>query len=177
MGRAGVLQGGTRDAFRGVAECALDSHRLLVHPNQRCKGGARELLAVPAMAHGCARRVGCVTDRTAETAALDLHLDTLFSCSGSISPAIRVSELSSSLAMREERGECHVRGISQHRRPVRDHPDHPVDAAAEADPVPNELIRKILEAGVCAPSGGNMQRWRFLAVRDLKVKETVGALY
>jgi len=32
----------------------------------------------------------------------------------------------------------------------------------KSDPVPNELIRKILEAGVCAPSGGNMQRWRFL---------------
>ena len=45
------------------------------------------------------------------------------------------------------------------------------------DAVPNELIRKILEAGVCAPSGGNMQRWRFLVVRDPKVKETVGALY
>jgi nitroreductase len=45
------------------------------------------------------------------------------------------------------------------------------------DPVPNELIRKILEAGVCAPSGGNMQRWRFLVVRDPKLKETVGALY
>jgi nitroreductase len=42
------------------------------------------------------------------------------------------------------------------------------------DPVPNELIRKILEAGVCAPSGGNMQRWRFLVVRDPKVKETLG---
>jgi nitroreductase len=28
------------------------------------------------------------------------------------------------------------------------------------DPVPNELIRKILGASVCAPSGGNMQRWR-----------------
>ena len=42
------------------------------------------------------------------------------------------------------------------------------------DPVPNELIRKILEAGVRAPSGGNMQRWRFLVVRDRKVKETVG---
>ena len=38
------------------------------------------------------------------------------------------------------------------------------------DPVPNELIRKILEAGVCAPSGGNMQRWRFLVIRDPKVK-------
>jgi nitroreductase len=34
------------------------------------------------------------------------------------------------------------------------------------DPVPNELIRKILEAGVCAPSGGNMQRWSFLLIRD-----------
>src|SRR5438270_13178995 len=45
------------------------------------------------------------------------------------------------------------------------------------DPVPNELIRKILEAGVCAPSGGNMQRWRFLVIRDPKVKEAVGAYY
>jgi hypothetical protein len=45
------------------------------------------------------------------------------------------------------------------------------------DPVPNELIRKILEAGVCAPSGGNMQRWRFLVIRDPKIKQTVGALY
>jgi nitroreductase len=45
------------------------------------------------------------------------------------------------------------------------------------DPVPPELIRKILEAGVCAPSGGNMQRWRFLVVRDAQVKRTVGALY
>ena len=45
------------------------------------------------------------------------------------------------------------------------------------DPVPNDLIRKILEAGVCAPSGGNMQRWRFLVIRDRKIKETVGALY
>ena len=45
------------------------------------------------------------------------------------------------------------------------------------DPVPSELIHKILEAGVCAPSGGNMQRWRFLVVRDPKIKERVGAFY
>src|SRR5947209_11688394 len=45
------------------------------------------------------------------------------------------------------------------------------------DPVSGELIRKILEAGVCAPSGGNMQRWRFLVVRDPGIKQTVGALY
>jgi nitroreductase len=45
------------------------------------------------------------------------------------------------------------------------------------DAVPNELIRKILEAGTCAPSGGNMQRWRFLVVKDPKVKATVGGYY
>ena len=45
------------------------------------------------------------------------------------------------------------------------------------DPVANELIRKILEAGVCAPSGGNMQRWRFLVVRDPQIKQAVGAYY
>jgi nitroreductase len=45
------------------------------------------------------------------------------------------------------------------------------------DPVPNELIRKILEAGTCAPSGGNMQRWRFLVIRDAEIKRTVGAYY
>src|ERR1700751_4131265 len=44
-------------------------------------------------------------------------------------------------------------------------------------PVPAGLIRKILEAGVSAPSGGNMQRWRFIVVRDPKVKQTVGAYY
>jgi nitroreductase len=45
------------------------------------------------------------------------------------------------------------------------------------DPVPPALIRKILEAGVSAPSGGNMQRWRFLVIRDAKIKQTVGAYY
>src|SRR3954469_14879977 len=45
------------------------------------------------------------------------------------------------------------------------------------DPVPRELIQKILEAGTCAPSGGNMQRWCFLVIRDPGVKQRVGALY
>ncbi|HEX3885281.1 MAG TPA: nitroreductase family protein [Stellaceae bacterium] len=45
------------------------------------------------------------------------------------------------------------------------------------DPIPDALIHKILEAGVSAPSGGNMQRWRFLVVRDRSVKQTVGAYY
>jgi nitroreductase len=45
------------------------------------------------------------------------------------------------------------------------------------DPVPNALIRKILEAGICAPSGGNMQRWRFLVIKDQKIKEAVAVYY
>jgi nitroreductase len=45
------------------------------------------------------------------------------------------------------------------------------------DPVPAALIRQILEAGTCAASGGNMQRWRFLVVRDPAIKDTVAALY
>src|SRR5437868_15548520 len=45
------------------------------------------------------------------------------------------------------------------------------------DPVPRAFVRKILEAGVSAPSGGNMQRWRFLVIRDPEIKKTVGAYY
>jgi nitroreductase len=45
------------------------------------------------------------------------------------------------------------------------------------DPVPPELIRKILEAGTAAPSGGNMQRWRFLVVTDTNIKRAVGTYY
>lgn len=45
------------------------------------------------------------------------------------------------------------------------------------DPVPDALISKILQAGVCAPNGGNFQRWRFLVIKDRKIKEAVQKLY
>jgi nitroreductase len=45
------------------------------------------------------------------------------------------------------------------------------------DPVPDELLRKILEAGVCAASGGNRQHWRFLVVKDRAIKEKVQHYY
>ena len=45
------------------------------------------------------------------------------------------------------------------------------------DPVPDALIRKILEAGVCAANGGNTQRWRFLVVKDPKIKQAVQVYY
>jgi nitroreductase len=47
----------------------------------------------------------------------------------------------------------------------------------KTEPVPDHLIRQVLEAGTCAPSGGNMQTWRFLLVRDPEVKRQVGAIY
>jgi len=45
------------------------------------------------------------------------------------------------------------------------------------DPVPDELIRRILQAGVCAANGGNTQRWRFLVIRDPKIKQQVQVYY
>ena len=45
------------------------------------------------------------------------------------------------------------------------------------DPVPDALIRQILEAGVCAPNGGNTQKWRFLVLRDSPAKHAVQRLY
>ena len=45
------------------------------------------------------------------------------------------------------------------------------------DPVPNGLLNKILESGTFAASGGNMQTWRFLVVRDPTTKEAAGAWY
>ena len=45
------------------------------------------------------------------------------------------------------------------------------------DPVPEELIQKILQAGVCAANGGNTQRWRFLVVKDPAIKKAVQVQY
>jgi len=45
------------------------------------------------------------------------------------------------------------------------------------DPVPDDLMRKILEAGVCAANGGNYQRWRFMVVKDTATKKAVQVWY
>ena len=47
----------------------------------------------------------------------------------------------------------------------------------KTDPVPNTLLSRILECGTYAASGGNMQAWRFLVIRDPKIKEAAGAWY
>ena len=45
------------------------------------------------------------------------------------------------------------------------------------DPVPDEMIKQILEAGTCAPSGQNLQRWAFLVVNDAPGKRFFGERY
>ena len=45
------------------------------------------------------------------------------------------------------------------------------------DPVPAELITKVLEAATQAPSGGNAQNWIFVVVRDQAQREWLGTVY
>lgn len=39
--------------------------------------------------------------------------------------------------------------------------------------VPDELIERILEAGQWAPTAGNIQPWKFIVVKDLKILDMV----
>ena len=45
------------------------------------------------------------------------------------------------------------------------------------DPVPEELITRILDAAIRAPSAGNAQNWAFVVVRDPEQRRKLGAIY
>ena len=45
------------------------------------------------------------------------------------------------------------------------------------DPVPDGLVREVLEAAIRAPSGGNRQPWVFLVLRDAEVRAKVAGFY
>jgi len=45
------------------------------------------------------------------------------------------------------------------------------------DPIPEEVQKRILDAAIRAPSGGNTQGWRFLLVDDPDVKARLGPVY
>ena len=47
----------------------------------------------------------------------------------------------------------------------------------KADPVPEELIRRLIESGTKAPSGANRQTWRFVVVRDRELRRRIGEYY
>jgi nitroreductase len=45
------------------------------------------------------------------------------------------------------------------------------------DPVPDEVITKILDAAIRAPSGSNAQSWMFIVVKDAEKRRQLGAVY
>lgn len=45
------------------------------------------------------------------------------------------------------------------------------------DPIPGEVLRRIMQAAAWAPSGGNQQPWRMVMVHDRVLKTRLGELY
>jgi nitroreductase len=57
--------------------------------------------------------------------------------------------------------------LAQHRRSIR---------KFKPDPVPDDYIDKIIDAGRWAPSGGNSQPWDFIIISEKSVKDKVAGL-
>ncbi len=45
------------------------------------------------------------------------------------------------------------------------------------DPVPDEVITKVLDAAIRAPSGSNEQSWEFIVVKDAAQRKKIGDVY
>ena len=45
------------------------------------------------------------------------------------------------------------------------------------DPVPDDMVRRLIESATRAPSGGNRQPWRFVVIRDAETKRRIGHYY
>ena len=45
------------------------------------------------------------------------------------------------------------------------------------DPIPDALVRQVLDAGIRAPNGGNQQRWRFIVIKDPDTKRWIQERY
>ena len=45
------------------------------------------------------------------------------------------------------------------------------------EPIPDALVRKVLDAGIRAPNGGNQQRWRFIVIKDPATKRWIQERY
>ena len=45
------------------------------------------------------------------------------------------------------------------------------------DPIPDDIVRRVFQAACWAPTGGNRQVWRMIAVRDPVLKARLGEMY
>lgn len=44
-------------------------------------------------------------------------------------------------------------------------------------PIPDDVLQRVLQAAIWAPSGGNRQPWRIIAVRDRALKQKLSDIY
>jgi nitroreductase len=47
----------------------------------------------------------------------------------------------------------------------------------KSDPIPDDVLRSIMDAAIRAPSGGNSQGWNFLVVQDAKLRQGLADIY
>ena len=45
------------------------------------------------------------------------------------------------------------------------------------DPIPDEIIKSMIDSAIRAPSGSNRQDWRFVAVTDQEVRTQLADIY
>ncbi|NQW22173.1 MAG: nitroreductase family protein [SAR202 cluster bacterium] len=45
------------------------------------------------------------------------------------------------------------------------------------DPIPDDVMRDLMEAAIRAPNGGNTQQWHFIVVKDADTRKQLGELY
>ena len=45
------------------------------------------------------------------------------------------------------------------------------------DPIPDAVLRRLIEAASWAPTGGNVQPWRVILVKDAAAKQRLAELY
>ena len=45
------------------------------------------------------------------------------------------------------------------------------------EPVPDDVLARILDAAICAPSAGNGQNWLFVVVKSHEQRQKIGEIY
>ncbi len=45
------------------------------------------------------------------------------------------------------------------------------------DPIPDDVLKQMVDAGIRAPSGSNRQGWKFIVVTDSEIRNELGNLY
>ena len=44
-------------------------------------------------------------------------------------------------------------------------------------PIPDDVLKQMIDAGIRAPSGSNRQGWKFIVVTDPEIRNQLGDLY